>query len=190
MILQSVVTKNTHYLWKWKFHCTSYLLFYLFRFSCFGYAELTIDLFDWFNLNQSNRRIVIVSLTMLVNVLWVDTNYVELSPIRINVGREAEKAVASDTRGPRFESRHRQSFYWILCTVNCIKKTKIKKKRPGMAHFFKKRISQFGSKKISFHRCCCCLDNGLSWPILLSIYLLRKHFFIFFFFVFQRKLKC
>ena len=26
-------------------------------------------------------------------------------------------------------------------TVNCIEKTKIKKKRPGMAHFFKKKLS-------------------------------------------------
>ena len=25
-------------------------------------------------------------------------------------------------------------------TVNCIEKTKIKKKRPGMAHFFKKKL--------------------------------------------------
>ena len=26
-------------------------------------------------------------------------------------------------------------------TVNCIEKTKIKKKRPGMAHFFKKKLN-------------------------------------------------
>ena len=42
------------------------------------------------------------------------------------------KAVASDTRGPQIESGHRQIF-----TVNCIEKTKIKKKRPGKAHFSK-----------------------------------------------------
>ena len=47
------------------------------------------------------------------------------------------KPVASDTRGPRFESCHWRSFYWTLLTVNCVEKTKIKKKRPGMAHFFK-----------------------------------------------------
>ena len=52
------------------------------------------------------------------------------------VGRE----VASDTRGPRFESSHRQKFIYIFvfCQL-CIEKTKERKKRPGMAHFFKKR---------------------------------------------------
>ena len=44
-------------------------------------------------------------------------------------GGSVGRAVASDSRGPRFESCHRQNF-----TVNSIEKTKIKKKRPGMAH--------------------------------------------------------
>ena len=49
------------------------------------------------------------------------------------------RAVASDTRGLRFESSHQQTFlYWTLFTVNCLEKTKIKKKRTGMAHFYKK----------------------------------------------------
>ena len=51
------------------------------------------------------------------------------------------RAVASDTRGPRFESSHRQKFNieQLLDTVNCVlKRRKIKKKRPGMAHFLKK----------------------------------------------------
>ena len=48
------------------------------------------------------------------------------------------RAVASDIRRPRFESSHRQNLYWTLFTINCIEKTKIKKKRPGMAHFLKK----------------------------------------------------
>ena len=47
------------------------------------------------------------------------------------------KVVASDTRGPWFESRHRQSFYWILFTVNWSEKTKVKKKRPGMSNLKK-----------------------------------------------------
>ena len=48
------------------------------------------------------------------------------------------RAVASDTRGPRFESSHWQLLSDIyLFTVNCIEKTKIKKKRPWMAHFLK-----------------------------------------------------
>ena len=46
--------------------------------------------------------------------------------------------VCSDTRGPRFESSHGQNFNICLPTVNCIEKTKITKKRPGMAHFLKK----------------------------------------------------
>ena len=37
----------------------------------------------------------------------------------------------SDTRDPRFESNHRQ----FLLTLNCIKKAKINKNSPGMAHF-------------------------------------------------------
>ena len=45
-------------------------------------------------------------------------------------------AVAFDTRGPRFDSSHRQNFIEHLFIVNCIEKTKINKKRPGMAHFF------------------------------------------------------
>ena len=45
------------------------------------------------------------------------------------------KAVSFDTRSLQFESRHRQSFYWILFTVNCMEKTKIKKRgreRPNL----------------------------------------------------------
>ena len=53
-------------------------------------------------------------------------------------GGSVGKAVTSDTRGPWFESRHRQRFYWI--TFNCIEK-KIKKKRHRIAHFFKKNLA-------------------------------------------------
>ena len=42
--------------------------------------------------------------------------------------------VASDTRGPRFESSHRYTLYYLY-TINCIEKTTTKKKRPRMAHF-------------------------------------------------------
>ena len=52
------------------------------------------------------------------------------------------RAVASDTRGPRFESSHRQKiiflYYTFVYRQLCIENTKIKKKRPGMAHFLKK----------------------------------------------------
>ena len=50
-----------------------------------------------------------------------------------SVGRE----VAFDSRGPRFESHHWQKF--ILNILLSTEKTKIKKKRPGRAHLFKKR---------------------------------------------------
>ena len=46
------------------------------------------------------------------------------------------RAVASDTRDPRFESSHRQNLYLF----NLSEKTEMKKKRPGMTHFFKKTI--------------------------------------------------
>ena len=48
------------------------------------------------------------------------------------------RAVASNTRGPRIETSHRQNLYSTfihLFTINCIEKTKINKKRPGTAHF-------------------------------------------------------
>ena len=54
------------------------------------------------------------------------------------------RAVASDTRCPQFESSHQQKFINIeqlLYTVNCVlKRRKIKKKRPGMAHLKKRRF--------------------------------------------------
>ena len=42
------------------------------------------------------------------------------------------RAVAFNSRGPRFDSSH---FLEHLFIINCIEKTKINKKRPGMAHF-------------------------------------------------------
>ena len=54
------------------------------------------------------------------------------------------RAVAFDIRGPRFDSSHRQNFiehlFVNLFIINCIEKTKINKKGPGMAHTFKKTI--------------------------------------------------
>ena len=50
------------------------------------------------------------------------------------------RAVNFNTRGPRFDSSHWQNFIEHLFIINCIEKTKINKKRPGMAHFFKKKV--------------------------------------------------
>ena len=53
------------------------------------------------------------------------------------------RAVASDSRGPRFESSHRQNIYIEhLFTVNCIEKTKITEKEAGIGPLFKKRSRQ------------------------------------------------
>ena len=47
-------------------------------------------------------------------------------------------AVTSDTRGPQFESSHRQCYNeHLVITVNCIKKMIVMKKRPAMAHSLK-----------------------------------------------------
>ena len=47
------------------------------------------------------------------------------------------RAVASDTRGPRFKSSHRRNCINIL-TNNCIEKTKIKKKEAGIGTILRK----------------------------------------------------
>ena len=60
------------------------------------------------------------------------------------------RAVASDTRGPQFESSHWQTFISdiYLFTVNCIEETKIKRKRLRMAHFYNMRKRDRGEKVI------------------------------------------
>ena len=50
------------------------------------------------------------------------------------------RAVASDTRDPSFESSHSETFIEQLFAVNCVEKTKIKKKRPEMVHLKKKTL--------------------------------------------------
>ena len=44
-------------------------------------------------------------------------------------------AVASDTRGPRFESNHLQNLYWTLFSVNCIEKDENKEKEDEKGKF-------------------------------------------------------
>ena len=53
----------------------------------------------------------------------------------------------------RFESSHRQTFILKLFTVNCIKKTKIKKKRPVMAHYKKHNFDNSVCQSL-----CCLID--------------------------------
>ena len=52
------------------------------------------------------------------------------------------RAVASNSRGPQFKSRHRQKNCIEHFTVNYIEKTKIVKMRPGRAHFKKNIFSR------------------------------------------------
>ena len=49
------------------------------------------------------------------------------------------RAVASDTRCPRFESSHRQNLL-NLFTFNYIEKTEVKKKEAGNGQFFKMEV--------------------------------------------------
>ena len=51
------------------------------------------------------------------------------------------RAVASDARGPRFESPVIGKNLYSTFTFNYIEKAKIKKKRPGMAHLKNKLVS-------------------------------------------------
>ena len=57
-------------------------------------------------------------------------------------GGSGGRAVASETRDPQFEPSHWRILKMYLLNVNCIEKTKIKKKRPGRAHF-KNRVTLF-----------------------------------------------
>ena len=66
------------------------------------------------------------------------------------------RAVSTDSRGPRFESCHRQKKYSMF-TVNCIVKTKIKKKKPGPVHL----------KNVLFLRHLCPLRNR--FPLILQV---------------------
>ena len=59
----------------------------------------------------------------------------KLIPLRGSGCGSVGRAVASDTRDPRFESRHRQTFIKHLFTVSCVEKTKIKKKEAGNGPF-------------------------------------------------------
>ena len=90
----------------------------------------------------------------IINVTWN-------KPCPIGCG-SVGRAVTFDARGPRFESSHRQTFISdiYLFTVNCIEKTKIKKKRPGMAHL--KNIQQQIDEIRTFTLCCYKTDG---WAI-------------------------
>ena len=71
---------------------------------------------------------------------WFWHNFVPKTNCQLGSGCDSVgRAVASNTRGPRFESSHRQNFYWKIVYYQLYWKDKINKKRPGMAHFKKKK---------------------------------------------------
>ena len=51
--------ENSQLLHKGKYHCMAVLLFVLFGFRCFAYAEFVTYLIVWLNPNQSNRRLAV-----------------------------------------------------------------------------------------------------------------------------------
>ena len=61
----------------------------------------------------------------------------KLIPLRGSGCGSVGRAVASDTRDPRLESRHWQTLIKHLFTVNCVEKTKTKKKEAGNGPFKK-----------------------------------------------------
>ena len=74
------------------------------------------------------------------NYLLIEKSNISLWPYKVtkNMGSGCSLvgiAVASDTRDPRFEIQHQQNFIYQLYIQ--IEKTKIKKKRPGMARLKK-----------------------------------------------------
>ena len=82
-----------------------------------------------FNLHDTTEQAFLIQLTEKLK--FPRTKFYDIrAVVVVSVGR----AVASNTRGLRFESSHRQKFIYLLnffyCQL-CSEKTKIKKKRPG-----------------------------------------------------------
>ena len=52
----------------------------------------------------------------------------------------------------------------------CVEKTKMKKKRPGIAHFFEKNIDRKNHHEKSVNHCCLGLEPGVArdeeWKVL------------------------
>ena len=56
------------------------------------------------------------------------------------------RAVTYDTRGPGFDSSHRQLLLNIYLLLTVCRKDENKEKRPGMAHLLKKKKKKLGFK--------------------------------------------
>ena len=85
-----------------------------------------------------------------------------------------DRAVSSNTRGPRFESSHRQNLYWTLFSVNCIEKTKIKGlKRPikTFGILFTTLVGRWSFQKdISEFKVCKLLVFTIWWADIVTFF--------------------
>ena len=75
----------------------------------------------------------------LSRVRWIQRSFTNPNSCQLGSGCSlVGRAVASDARGPRFVSSHRQTFILdiYLFSVNCIEKTKIKIKEAVNGPFF------------------------------------------------------
>ena len=105
---------------------------------------------NWFRIWHFRRVIrfnetILSSITISLADHYNSIRPSDFSPIRHLVSVESGcgsigRVVAFDTRGLRFDSSHRQNFIEQSSIINCIEKTKLNKKRPGMAHFFLKKM--------------------------------------------------
>ena len=153
IVIEQVIYMNRSYWWSHKIICLASNQFQplwpdwaIFQSSC-------QQIFLWNNPNiwqllgywQKSFIGKTIEANLLINVIFKGSGCG-------SVGR----AVASDTRGLRFESSHRRNFIHVF-TINCIEKTKIKKKRPGMAHFLKKT----GHSLVS----CISIYQGSFWRL-------------------------
>ena len=75
------------------------------------------------------------------------------------------RAVAYDTRGPGFESSHRQLLLNIYLLLTVCRKDENKEKRSGMAHFF---INNCKKSLNSLSSCMCKLLLSVLWPFSLE----------------------
>ena len=88
------------------------------------------------------------------------------------------RAVATETRGPRFKSSHLQNLYWNLFTIDCIEKTKIKKIEAGNGSLKNKTLRSYLIQKstpleshltaILAHKMCYNLFHFVTFVIQLT----------------------
>ena len=72
----------------------------------------------------------------MLQVMWLILTNQKESFLAVVLAQLAKRLLPTpEVHGSNLSSAR---FYWTLLAVNCIEKTKLKKNRPGMAHFKKK----------------------------------------------------